>query len=319
MNPILDVRSLGVDCVSASGVFPAVDDVSFAIGTGSALGLIGEAGSGKSTIGRAILRADGARAVVRGHALFQGSDLLEFSPIQMDSTRGNEIGFVPQDPMSEFDPDVKIGDQIAQTLVVHIGMSMVVARKMAIEALHDIGIPAPKVRAEAYPSELTSGERQRALVARALVCEPRLLIADEPALNMDGTEREHLIEHLHRQRERRQMALLLISQDMALVSDLCDSVIVMQAGLMVEQGRVADILEAPRHPYSAAYIAGATRRGAPELPADEALRVRLLPACRYAERCVRADGACHASRPGWTQEPGSAGYRCIHPLVERID
>jgi len=314
MSTILSVSDLGVDYGTEAGTFSAVADVSFAIETGEALGLTGEGGSGKSVVGRAILGANGARARVRGQVLFQGSDLLRFSPIQLDAARGNEIGFVPQDPMSELDPDMKIGDQIAQTLVVHIGMGMGVARKMAIEALHEIGIAAPKDRASAYPAELTPGERQRAVVARALVCEPRLLIADEPVSNMDGSEREHLIEHLHRQRERRHMALLLISQDMALVSDLCDSLIVMQAGLMVEQGRVADLLEAPRHPYTAAYIAGAARKAS----AEDSVRMRHLPGCRHAERCARADDACRAMLPHWTQEPGPAGYRCVHPLVERI-
>jgi peptide/nickel transport system ATP-binding protein len=318
MSTILNVSGLGVEYGTESGTLPSIEDVSFTIETGEALGLTGEAGSGKSVVGRAILRANGARAQLRGQVLFQGTDLLTFSAIQLDATRGNEIGFVPQDPMSELDPDMKIGDQIAQTLVVHIGMGMDVARKMAIEALHELGIAAPKDRAQAYPAELTHGERQRAVVARALVCEPRLLIADEPASNMDGGEREHLIEHLHRQRERRHMALLLISRDMALVSDLCDSLVVMQAGLMVEQGRVADLLEAPRHPYTAAYIAGAARSSSGKGSSDNSLRLRQLPGCRYVERCARADAACRAALPGWTPEPGSAGYRCVHPLVERI-
>lgn len=319
MSTVLSVSGLGVDFDAQDGAFSAVDDVSFAIGNGESLGLTGEAGSGKSVVARAVvgLAAPGS---VRGRVLYQGSDLLKFSPVQLDSTRGNEIGYVPQQPMPAFDPDMKVGDQIAQSLVVHIGMGMGVARKMAVEALHEIGIVSPKERAQAYPAQLSPGERQRAVVARALICEPRLLVADEPAIGMNGAEREHLVEILHRQRERRHMSLLLVSQDLSLISDLCDTLAVMQAGLVVEQGRVADLLEAPRHPYTAAYMAGAplAGRGSAKPAVADPIRMRLASGCRYAERCSRADQGCRAARPPWSEEPGSAGYRCIHPLVEPI-
>jgi peptide/nickel transport system ATP-binding protein len=269
--PLLDLQSVSIDF----GSKPAVRDLSLSIAPGESLGLVGESGSGKSATALAIVRLLPPQASTRGRILFQGDDLLTASDAAIRSIRGRHIAMIFQEPMTALNPVMRVGDQVAEAVVAHGGRKQD-ALKRSIEALRDVGIPEPERRAHSYPHQLSGGMRQRVMIAMAIVNRPQLLIADEPTTALDVTIQAQILELLADLRRRFNLAMLFISHDLAVVSQVTDRVAVMYAGSLVEVGSARDIFTAPAHPYTRGLLASvptlASDRSRPLATIDDSAR-----------------------------------------------
>ena len=233
----------------------AVKGISFDVPENSTVALVGESGSGKSVTAMSILNLLPDNAERSGRILFQGRDLLQSGPRELQALRGREIACVFQDPMSSLNPVFTVGDQIMEPLMLHLGMSRKQALARAEELLHEVGIPDPKRRLRAYPHEMSGGQQQRVMIALALSCGPKLLIADEPTTALDVTIQRQVMELLAKLKEAHRMSLLFISHDLGVVGEIADHVVVMRHGLVREQAPVAQIFQAPKDAYTRALLA----------------------------------------------------------------
>ena len=304
-RPLLDVRHLSTHYVSARGarVTRAVDDVSFSLREGETLGVVGESGSGKTTLALTLLRLlPPAARIVAGAIDFEGEDLIQKSDTEMRRIRGKRIAMILQDPMASLNPLFTIGDQVAEPIRVHEGVSRRGAWAQARELLRAVRIAAPELRVREYPHQLSGGMRQRIVGAIAISCEPRLLIADEPTTSLDLTIQAQYLSLLRDLQRAHDLALIFITHNLGIVAKMCDQVAVMYGGRLVESGPVAQIFDAPAHPYTRALIEaiprfGDARRrltaieGQPPDPAN-------LPAgCAFHPRCPAAMDRCRAEAP----------------------
>jgi len=310
--PLLSVRDLKTYFFQDEGTVKAVDGASFEIAQRRTLGIVGESGCGKSVTARSILRiVESPGRIVNGEILWYDAggnptDLVKLDPDgrQMRSLRGRDIGLVFQEPMTSFSPVHTVGNQIIETVQLHMNVSKAEARKLAIEALGQVGIPKPERRIDEYAFQLSGGLRQRAMIAVALSCNPRLLIADEPTTALDVTTQAQILDLLRSLQEERGMAIMLITHNLGVVAEMCDHVVVMYLGRVVEVGAVDDIFHRPQHPYTRALL-----RSIPSI--DMAPRVKLhtitgsIPhpynrptGCPFHPRCPeRIRGVCEASEP----------------------
>jgi oligopeptide/dipeptide ABC transporter ATP-binding protein len=289
----------------------AVEQVSFDVPLGGAVGLVGESGSGKSVSVLAAMRLL-PTARVSGRVLFEGRDVYALAEPQVRALRGAELAMVFQDPMASLNPVMRIGDQVAEPLVLHKGLSWSAARAKAVELLERVGVPAARDRARAYPFELSGGLRQRAVIAMALACEPKLLIADEPTTALDVTVQAQVMELLAREQQTRHMALLLVSHDLSLVGEVCDRVVVMYAGQVVERGEAQRVLKRPRHPYTRGLLDSSPALGSTKLKEIPGVLpdLRTPPkGCRFADRCGLAQERCRTEAPAFEND-----LRCHFPL-----
>jgi peptide/nickel transport system ATP-binding protein len=248
--PLLDLQHVSIDF----GSKPAVGDLSLSIAPGESLGLVGESGSGKSATALAIMRLLPPQARTSGRILWNGQDLLTLSEESIRSLRGRQMAMIFQEPMTALNPVMRIGEQVAEAVLAHGGRKKE-AQKLAIDALRDVGIPDPERRVRSYPHQLSGGMRQRVMIAMAIVNRPQLLIADEPTTALDVTIQAQILELLADLRRRFNLAMLFISHDLAVVSQVTDRVAVMYAGSMVEIGAVREIFRAPAHPYTRGLLA----------------------------------------------------------------
>src|SRR6266404_2508057 len=233
------------------GLVCAVEGVSFHLDRGELLGLVGESGCGKSMTALSIMRLVASPGrIVAGEILFDGKNLLQLSNAEMRAVRGNDIAMIFQDPMTSLNPVFTVGEQIAEALRLHRGLSRKVARAAAIEAMREVSIPDPALRADDYPHQLSGGMRQRVMIAMALACDPDLLIADEPTTALDVTIQAQILELLDELRRTRRLAVLLITHDLGVVAEVADRVCVMYTGKIVEESGVDEIFEKPKHPYT---------------------------------------------------------------------
>jgi len=298
---LLAVSDLAVEFVTSTGRLRAVDGVSFELAEGEVLGLVGESGSGKTVACRSMLRllpSERAR-IAGGEVLFEGRDLLRESESQLRRLRGSRLAMIFQNPSTHLDPLMTVGRQVAEPLIYHEGLSGREARQRAIELLRQVGIPDPGHNVDAYPHQFSGGMRQRAMIAAAIACQPRLLIADEPTTALDVTVQAQILRLLLELRDRSGLAIILVSHDLGVIASTCDRVAVMYAGRIMEQATKAELLRHPRHPYTAGLIASRpsdTARGQElrsiegQLPALSA-----LPAgCRFHPRCPHAAPACRS-------------------------
>jgi peptide/nickel transport system ATP-binding protein len=247
-DSLLDIQHLSV---TFGGVSPAVDDVSFRIGSGETLGLVGESGSGKSVTAFSILRLlQPPGRIVGGAVNFQGRDLLALSEAEMRQVRGAGISLIFQEPMSALNPVMRVGDQIAEALLVHGKASRSAARERAVELLDAVKIPDAARRVRDYPHQLSGGMRQRVMIAIALACRPPLIIADEPTTALDVTIQAQVLDLLRELKTRYNLALLLITHDFGVIAEMADRVAVMFKGKLVEEGSVRDVLRQPAHEYT---------------------------------------------------------------------
>lgn len=290
-QPLIEVRNLKTYFFTEDGVVKAVDGVDFYVRPGEVLGLVGESGCGKSVTSLSIMRLIGAPGkVIEGEIIFEGKDLLKTSEEEMIQVRGNRISMIFQQPQTALNPVFKVGDQIAEVLEIHQGMSREAGLARAIELLQMVGIPEPERRAQAYPHELSGGMAQRVMIAMGLACVPKLLIADEPTTALDVTIQAQILDLMHNLRQNIGTAIILITHDLGVVAEMCERVAVMYAGQIVEEADAKTIFARPLHPYTQGLIGstpvlGNLKDRLEVIPGSVPNLVNLPPGCRFAPRC----------------------------------
>ena len=262
--PLLSVKNLTVDFHTSEGVTRAVNNVSFDIPAGKTIGIVGESGSGKSVSSLAVmgLLQKPAAKIPQGEILFNGQDLLKYSEAQMRQVRGDQIAMIFQEPMTSLNPVFKVGDQIAETLRVHRNMSKKEAWEKAIDLMNRVGIPNPKARAETYPHEMSGGQKQRVMIAMAISCEPKLLIADEPTTALDVTIQKQVLDLLFKLQQEYHMSMMFITHDLGVIGDIADDVVVMYRSNVVEKNNARTIFTGANHPYTKGLLACRPKLGA---------------------------------------------------------
>jgi len=292
-SQLLRVEDLEVGFHTEAGFLKAVDGVSFGIAPGKTMGLVGESGCGKSVTAASVLRLipNPPGRILAGSVLFQGTDLLRLPPERLPSFRGQEIAMIFQDPMTSLNPVFTVERQMAEVLSLRFGTDRKAARERSAEMLRVVGIGDAEARLRSYPHELSGGMKQRVMIAMALLCEPKLLIADEPTTALDVTVQAQILQLIRDLQARTGTAVLFITHDMGVVAEMCDEVAVMYAGRIVEEGDVIEIFERSRHPYTAGLLRSLPKKGRgrkSELPTIEGLVPSMLTppvGCRFADRC----------------------------------
>jgi len=314
---ILSVQGLTTWLSTPSGVVAPVDDVSFSVRAGRTLGLVGESGSGKSMTCLSIMRLlpDNARNG-GGRILFEGEDLLARSHSEMADIRGRLIGMVLQDPMTSLNPLFTVGNQIDEVFARHLGTPRADRRRLSVEAMTAVRIPAAAERARAYPHQFSGGMRQRVSIAMNIACAPKLLICDEPTTALDVTVQAQILSLLRTLQRETGVAIILVTHDLNNVARFCDDIAVMYAGRIVEQGPVADVFARPGHPYTqglldampslARMAAGAADEPLAIIPGQTPSLAALPSGCRFEPRCPFAFDACRAEYPDWVRTPDGA-------------
>jgi len=307
-SPILSVSNLRTYFYIESGIARSVDGVSFDIPAGKTLAIVGESGCGKSVTALSIMRLvpDPPGKTIEGAILFEGRNLMDLDDPAMRAIRGNEISMIFQEPMTSLNPVFQVGDQIGSILRLHRGLDKKAARAAAVDLLEQVGIPSPEDRVEDYPHQLSGGMRQRVMIAMALACDPKLLIADEPTTALDVTIQAQILDLLRKLQQERGMALLLITHDLGVVAEMADEVAIMYAGKIVERAPVRDLFERKAHPYAQGLF--------DSLPHSENIGGRLntiegqVPAatqfpdgCRFHPRCPHAMRICAQREPEETK------------------
>jgi peptide/nickel transport system ATP-binding protein len=318
---LLDVRDLTVDFSTQEGVVHAVDHISFGMEAGELVGLVGESGCGKSVTASAILGLTRMlnNATVSGEIFFGGRDLLALPEKDVRAVRGHEIAMIFQDPVTSLNPVLSIERLMTEGLELHLKMSHSEAVTRSIELLQQVGIPKADQRIHDYPHQFSGGMRQRVMIAMALACKPRLLIADEPTTALDVTIQAQILDLLTELKERLGMAVLLITHAMGVVAEVAQRVVVMYAGQVIEEGTVEEVFERPWHPYTQGLI-----RSIPRIDADASRGSRLVsipgtvpsllappPGCRFAPRCAYARDACTQATPALREVGTGHRVACI--------
>jgi len=326
-TPLLTVRDLRSYLATSQGVVRAVDGVSFTVGEAEILGIVGESGSGKSVTCRTIVGLMPAgMAYISGEVIYHprgDRSILNASQAELQSLRGSQLAMIFQDPMTALNPVVNVGDQVVEAVRAHAGISAAEARSQAISLLRRVGIPAPEHRMRDYPFQFSGGMLQRALIAIALASAPRLLLADEPTTSLDVIIQDQILSLLLDLQQDTGMSMILVSHDLAVISEVCDRILVMYAGQVVEEGPAADIITAPRHPYTRALLdavpQGEQRGQLRSISGSPPSLIDVPGGCRFAPRCRLAADQCLS----WNTElieisgPGRRS-RCLrHDEMER--
>jgi peptide/nickel transport system ATP-binding protein len=313
---LLDVTELSVRFDTDDGAVHAVDRLSFKLAEREVLGIVGESGCGKTVSVLSLLGLLPPTAHVGGRALFAGDDLLTAPAQRMRDVRGREIAFVFQEPMTSLNPSFRIGNQVGEVVRRHLGLDRRAARRRAIELLDLVRIPAPARRVDEYPHQLSGGMRQRVMIAMALACDPKILIADEPTTALDVTIQAGILDLMRDIRERLGTAIVLITHNLGVVADIADRVIVMYAGRKVEEAPVRDLFAQPQHPYTIGLLGAIPRPGAGrlrEIPGRVPSLAELPAACLFAARCPRADELTRSQRPELREVRPGHLVACFHP------
>ncbi len=314
---LLEVKNLKTEFKLKKGVVNAVDDISFSLDKGKILAIVGESGSGKSVTSLSImgLLQEPGR-VAEGEILFKGKDLLKMSKAEKRSVRGNQISMIFQEPMTSLNPVYRIKDQIMESIMTHMKVSKKEALKRTIEMLEIVGIPSAEKRANDYPHQMSGGMRQRVMIAMALIGNPELLIADEPTTALDVTIQAQILDLLYHMREKFNMAVMLITHDLGVVSEAADHVIVMYCGKIVEEAEVRELFENPLHPYTLGLL-----RSIPKLEdeSEEPLYMikgmvpnplNMPEGCPFSDRCDRCMEVCRQEMPKLVEKDGHK-VRCF--------
>ncbi len=303
MTPLLDIEDLVIRFDTPEGEVIAADHIGFRIEAGETVGLVGESGSGKSQAVLAMMGLLAKNGRAEGRILFDGQNLLALSSQDLNRIRGVDISMIFQDPMTALNPYLKISRQMTEVLIEHQGMGASAARRQSLELLDQVGIPDAASRIDLYPHEFSGGMRQRVMIAIALLCEPKLLIADEPTTALDVTVQAQILDLLHRLRKERDMAILLITHDLGVVAGLADRIMVMYGGRIVEEGPIVPIFEAPTHPYTKGLLHSSPRLDRPRsaelatIPGQPP-NLQALPAgCAFRDRCTQRFEQCAGSVP----------------------
>jgi oligopeptide transport system ATP-binding protein len=323
-SPLLDVRDLRTEFRTDDGVVRAVQGVSFTLARGEVLGIVGESGCGKSVTNLSILgllpKPQGR--VAGGSVLFEGRDLVGLPEREMRKIRGNRIAMIFQDPMTSLNPYLTVEEQLAEVGQLHLGLSRAEAVKRAVDLLARVGISDPARRIRSYPHEFSGGMRQRVMIAMALLCDPAILIADEPTTALDVTIQAQILELLQELRRERGMSIILVTHDLGVVAGVCDRILVMYAGMVVEEAPTRDLFKTPSHPYTLALLRSIPRADAPiagRLANIEGIPPRLdreFEACPFHPRCAFARERCLEARPPLVPFATARQRRCVAPVEE---
>src|SRR5436190_22920592 len=321
MAHLLELDGLQTEIRLRRSTVHALDGVSLTVDPGECLGIVGESGCGKTMTALSIMRLlPPGGHIVGGKIILDGTEISSLSDGDMRHVRGNEVGMIFQDPMTSLNPTMTIGDQISETVVLHRGASAAEARERAIEVLGLVGMPRPAERVSNYPHQLSGGMRQRVMIAMALACEPKLLIADEPTTALDVTIQKQILELLDSLRKRLSMAVILVTHDLGVIAGRADRTVVMYAGKIAESTSTSRLFDNPRHPYTEALF-----EALPEKAADSARRLYNIPgmppdltqppaACRFAPRCRYAQDKCRAEDPELKGDSWEHVFRCFFPV-----
>jgi len=330
---VLEVEDLQTYFYTRSGLVKAVDGVSFSLARGATLAIVGESGCGKSVTALSLMRlvADPPGRIVGGRVRLEGVDLLRLDEAAMRDIRGNQISMVFQEPMTSLNPVMTIGRQISEALILHQRMSNKAALNRAIEMLQLVGIPEPKQRAKEYPHQLSGGMRQRAMIAMALACNPRVLIADEPTSALDVTIQAQILELIAKLQRELGTAVILITHDLGVVAETAERVIVMYAGRKVEEAAVGELFARPLHPYTRGLMNSIPRlalmrreagqQRLQEIPGIVPALSNLPQACTFAPRCAFADDTCRGQFPPYQEKRPDHWAACWHSerIAEKVN
>jgi len=323
VDPLLSVDDLRVEFWTQRGTVYAVNGVSFDIAAGETLGIVGESGCGKSVTSLAILGILSRNGrVTSGRAVFEGRELIGLSDRELRRIRGRDIAMIFQDPMTSLNPVLTIGRQIRESLQTHLGLDRKQAEARVVELLEQVGIPEARDRVGDYPHQFSGGMRQRAMIAMALACEPKLLIADEPTTALDVTIQAQILDLLRSVVAERDTALILITHDLGVVAGMCERVHVMYAGMVVEAGSAETVFATPRHPYTFGLLQSVPRldtpRGRPLRPIEGAPRDMLRPpaACPFAPRCAYEVEKSRQEVPPLLEIAPGHKVACFNPVPE---
>ena len=327
-KPLLEIKDLQVSFDTYAGEVKAVRKVSYSVYPGEAIAVVGESGCGKSVTAQTVmgLIPSPPGRIAGGQILLEGQDLLKLSKSQMQKTRGNEISMIFQDPMTSLNPTLRVGYQISEGLRRHKGMGGREAIDKSIQLLKLVGIPNPEQRIKQYPHEFSSGMRQRAMIALALACGPKLLIADEPTTALDVTIQAQIINLMKQLQQQLGMAIILITHDLGVVAGMCSRVIVMYAGQIVESGSVRDIYYQPQHPYTKGLLSsvpkiGKDRKPLSSIPGTLPDLLNPPPGCSFAPRCRQAMKICWQMSPQETEIAEGHKTSCwlTHALASGVE
>jgi len=318
---LLKIENLKTHFITSSGIIKAVDGVDLEIKKGETLGLVGESGCGKSVTALSILRLiqTPPGKIASGKIYFQGENLLELENREMRKIRGNKISMIFQEPMTSLNPVFTIGQQIAEVIILHQKLKKKEAYEKTIEMLKKVSIPSPEQRIKEYPHQLSGGMRQRVMIAMALSCNPKLLLADEPTTALDVTIQAQILELIGKLKEEINMSVMLITHDLGIVAEICQTVAVMYAGKIVELGDVFSIFEDTLHPYTKGLLASAARL---EAGGEKKLRLAAIPGtvphpsefsewCRFEPRCSIAEDFCKKEEPKLIEKRKGHWVRCF--------
>jgi len=320
--PLLDVQNLGAYIPTARGIIRPVDGVSFQVREGEVVALVGESGSGKSVTAMSILRLNAKviRYTPESRILYKGNDLLSLKDREIRKIRGAEISMIFQDPMFSLNPVHRIGRQIAESLIIHRGMKPKEALEMALDLLNKVGIPDAKNRINNYPHQLSGGMRQRVMIALALACRPKLIIADEPTTALDVSIQAQILDLLRELQREHNLSILLITHDLGVVAETADRVLVMYCGKIVEEGTVETIFRRPQHPYTKGLIESVPRLHGPigkrlhAIPGTVPNPLELPEGCKFVTRCGYASEQCAWREPALAELGLESRAACWHPL-----
>ena len=321
MSHLLEVTNLKTHFPTRAGLVRAVDGVSFYLDGGELLGLVGESGCGKSITALSIMRLVAPPGkIVGGEIFFDSRNLLTLSDSEMRQIRGDDIAMIFQDPMTSLNPVFTVGEQIAEALRLHRKLNRKAARDAAIEAMREVAIPDPARRADDYPHQLSGGMRQRVMIAMALACDPKLLIADEPTTALDVTIQAQILELLDNLRKTRELAVLLITHDLGVVAEVADRVAVMYTGKIVEEAPVTELFARARHPYTEGLLRSVPKLSAEHVAKKERLETiegvvpnptELPPGCHFAPRCQYRMPRCEEGEIPLYDLEGGVRVRCV--------
>ncbi|WP_438491233.1 ABC transporter ATP-binding protein [Paenibacillus sp. IHBB 3054] len=318
MTELLEVSGLCTEFVSAAGTVRAVDGISLSVRKGETLGIVGESGCGKSITSLSIMQLLPKRIsrISAGQIRFEGKNMLEMPAKEVRNIRGNRIAMIFQEPMTSLNPVFKIGRQISESARFHLKLSKKEANERAVEMLRKVGIPRPEKIAEQYAHQLSGGMRQRVMIAMAMVCNPQLLIADEPTTALDVTIQAQILDLMRDLQKNEGMSILMITHDLGVVAEMCDRVVIMYAGQIVEETDVATLYNNPLHPYTQGLLASLPQLAGDNdrlssIPGQVPNPANLPPGCRFAPRCPMVVQRCWEERPELLEiQPGHT-CRCL--------